>query len=85
MEWAHQNNIQVPKFSIVLEHTSDLLDVYMEYKKNLDRLKIMIGNPSGYKRGPGREAIEVNVEELVNQRALMREEMHKIVSIIDDL
>jgi hypothetical protein len=85
VEWADKHDINVPDFNRVQQTTSDLLDNFMEYKNNLSRLQAVMADPASFKLSPYRHPVGLDVEALVNERKLLKDEMSKIGYIIDNL
>ncbi|KAF2108743.1 hypothetical protein BDV96DRAFT_652676 [Lophiotrema nucula] len=85
LEWADKRNIKVPQFSNVQQYTSDLLDMYMEYKNNLARIQACTANPAGFKLSPYRNPVNLSIESMVKERKLIKAEMKKIVDVIDQI
>jgi len=85
VEWAEHNKITVPQYVSVQAYTSDLLDMFMEYKNNIARLQAVLSNPLGYVASPVSNAIKITVASLVEERKKMKREMATIVKVIDKM
>jgi len=85
VKWNAVAKINVPRFSAARLYTSDLLDQYMEFKHNIEKIQEIIAAPGRYKPSPSKTAIPVDIEALVEERRGMRDEMKKISRIIDEL
>ena len=83
MEWADHNKISIPQYQGVQAYTSDLLDMFMEYKNNIARLQAVLINPLGYVMSPVSNAIQISVASLVAERREMKREMGLIVKAVD--
>ena len=82
--WLDGAALKVPSFANLQPIVSDLLDMYMEYKTNLAIIHGILNNMKGYKVAVEHDAIKLNVSSLVHERKEMKDEMRKIVKIIED-
>ncbi|KAJ5692691.1 hypothetical protein N7462_002114 [Penicillium macrosclerotiorum] len=83
VEWASDNNIKLPDFVPVQNYSSELLDCYMEFKHNLNRLQSVMANPSQYRLSKCENPIPLDIWALVKERELIRGKMRKIAGRID--
>ena len=85
VQWADKNKITIPQYQGVQAYTSDLLDMYMEYKSNIARLQAVLRNPKDYVPSSVPEAISIKAAALVDQRQQMKTQIGLIVKEIDIL
>lgn len=85
VEWADARSIKVPVFSQVQQYAHDLLDSFMEFKNNLAKLQAAMANPLAFRVSSYNNAINLGVQDLVDERKAIKDEMAKIVRIIDEL
>ena len=64
---------------------ADLLDMYMQYKCNLVTIQMILNNIGAYKPVQERDPIALNIVSLIKERKEMKDEMKRIVQIIDDM
>ena len=84
-EWLNKHKIAVPTFANVMPVVADLLDMYMQYKCNLVTIQTILNNIGAYKPVQERDPIALNIVSLIKERKEMKDEMKKIVQIIDDM
>jgi len=85
VRWADRNKITIPQYRGIQAYTSDLLDMYMEYKANIARLQAVLRNPKSYVMGSVPDAISITVAALIDGRKQMQGQMRLIVKEIDIL
>ncbi len=85
MQWAERNRVSIPQYQGVQAYTSDLLDMFMEYKNNIARLQAVLTNPLGYVMSHVSNAITISVASIVEERKKMKKEMRTIVKVIDKM
>ena len=81
--WASQQSITVPQFQSVQSYTSDLLDMFMEYKHNLSKIQSMLPRLADYEKSDGEKAIAVSIGDLITERKAMKKAMNEIVQEVD--
>ncbi|KAH6980671.1 hypothetical protein BKA56DRAFT_685543 [Ilyonectria sp. MPI-CAGE-AT-0026] len=83
VKWAIPQNIVVPDFTKIQYITHDLLDNYMLYKSNLAKLQAAISDPTGFRVSQYSNAINLNINVLLDERKSLKLEMAKITGAID--
>lgn len=85
--WSRKCNpqITVRKYEGVQRFTSELLDMYIEYKGNLIILNDAIRHQDDYERSPRPDGVEMALSKLIEARKSLRGEMTKIVRKIEAL
>ncbi|VUC31601.1 unnamed protein product [Clonostachys rosea] len=81
--WAEKNDIKIPQFDVAQVFTSDLLDMYMEYKNCVTRIQAVLTNPLDYVLSPVPDAIGISVHELLRIRKHMKMQMKLISRDVD--
>ncbi|MCJ1388514.1 hypothetical protein MMC18_001361 [Xylographa bjoerkii] len=77
--------ISVQRYEGIQRYTSELLDMYIEYKYNLLIVNDAIRHPDKYQISLRPDFIDVTVDDLVKERKKLKREMVKIVKYIEDL
>ncbi|KAJ7616090.1 hypothetical protein FB45DRAFT_1107156 [Roridomyces roridus] len=85
LKWAQKQKIIARDFTSAQVYVADLLDTYMVYKNNLMRIQDVLTRPTAYTLGPGNRPVSLTVAALVEERALIKAEMRKIMRQIDEL
>ena len=85
IEFANKPNppIKVRRYEGVQRYTSDLLDMYIEYKTNLLVVNDAMRHPEHYEESKREDHVFLTVESLVKERRLLKAEMAKIVGRIE--
>ncbi|KXJ90289.1 hypothetical protein Micbo1qcDRAFT_164829 [Microdochium bolleyi] len=84
-KYATTNSIVVPDFGKVHDYAHGLLDDYMGFKQNAARVQDALANPGSFQVSEASNAVEVNVQSLLQERKTIKSEMNKIIEIIDQL
>jgi hypothetical protein len=85
--WAYnfERPLQVKRYDGVQRFTSELLDMYIEYKGSLVILNDAIRHPDRYEASTHKDAIKMDLDSLIKARNDLRAEMNKIVNKIEAL
>ena len=73
----------MPQFQSVQSYTSDLLDMFMEYKHNLSKIQSMLPRLVDYEKSDGEKAIAVSIGVLITERKAIKKAMDEIVQEVD--
>ncbi|KAF3403584.1 hypothetical protein F1880_009552 [Penicillium rolfsii] len=85
IEYAQKHAIAIRRYDGVQTFTSDLLDMHMEYKTNVQLLTHAISHLDQYYQSQEKDAVAVNVASLVTERHKLKIEIAKLVKIIEEL
>ncbi|MCJ1379492.1 hypothetical protein MMC17_002593 [Xylographa soralifera] len=85
-QWQEGNKLTPLEYDNVASYTAELFDSYMEYKQLLKQVQYMMANPDNYKVQQNvHNAIPPEINTLVAVRSALRNEMNKIVRVVDIL
>jgi hypothetical protein len=83
--WAADKQIKVPHFDGAEMYTSDLLDMYMEYKFMIGRIQGILANPLEYVISPVTNAFSISIDELLQVRKDCKAQMKLITGEMDTM
>jgi hypothetical protein len=83
--WSRETGIVSCDYSPVQRYASDLLDAFVEFKCNLSTIQNTLVNTAAYTPGPGDRPVNITVEDLVEERKLIKAKVDLIVAQIDSM
>ncbi|KAF5020572.1 hypothetical protein F66182_7404 [Fusarium sp. NRRL 66182] len=84
-EWARRQEIQPLEYDAVISYTADLFNNFMEYKQLVKRVQDTMAHREQYITSSKPKAIPLHTNTLVAVRTALRNEMNKIVEVVDRL
>ena len=77
--------ISVRRYETAQRYTSELLDMFMEYKSNIVIVNDAIRHPEKYQISSRNDYVDLSIDALVTERQKLKQEMSKIVKQIEIL
>lgn len=87
VEWAHSFKvpISIRRYESIQRFTSELLDIYTEYKSNLLILNDIIKHPDHYNFTEDSNKLKNDLGDMLTERTANKAQMSEIVAIIETL
>lgn len=82
-DWAQESGVVLPQFDILHQYTSDLLQIYMDYKSHIALLQAVVSRPRDYKQSTSMKPVVITTKGLLEAKAGIRSEMKKIVDEVN--